>query len=60
MDWSDSHPVGGPILVDYAHTSDALAAAIAAARPHVSGRLIVVFGAGGDRTPASVAPWGLL
>ncbi len=40
---------GTPIYVDYAHTPDALAAAIAALRPHCSGRLIVVFGAGGDR-----------
>ncbi len=40
---------GAPIYVDYAHTPDALAAAIAALRPHVRGRLIVVFGAGGDR-----------
>jgi UDP-N-acetylmuramoyl-L-alanyl-D-glutamate--2,6-diaminopimelate ligase len=40
---------GAPIYVDYAHTPDALAAAIAALRPHVSRRLIVVFGAGGDR-----------
>jgi UDP-N-acetylmuramoyl-L-alanyl-D-glutamate--2,6-diaminopimelate ligase len=41
--------LGAPIYVDYAHTPDALAAAIAALRPHVAGRLIVVFGAGGDR-----------
>ncbi|WP_260924239.1 UDP-N-acetylmuramoyl-L-alanyl-D-glutamate--2,6-diaminopimelate ligase [Novosphingobium sp. 9] len=41
--------VGAPIYVDYAHTPDALEAAIAALRPHVTGRLIVVFGAGGDR-----------
>ena len=40
---------GAPIYVDYAHTPDALDAAIAALRPHTSGRLIVVFGAGGDR-----------
>ncbi len=40
---------GAPIYVDYAHTADALTAAIAALRPHVSGRLITVFGAGGDR-----------
>jgi UDP-N-acetylmuramoyl-L-alanyl-D-glutamate--2,6-diaminopimelate ligase len=40
---------GAPVYVDYAHTPDALAAAIAALRPHVTGRLIVTFGAGGDR-----------
>ncbi|MES2338125.1 MAG: UDP-N-acetylmuramoyl-L-alanyl-D-glutamate--2,6-diaminopimelate ligase [Pseudomonadota bacterium] len=40
---------GAPVYVDYAHTPDALDAAIAALKPHVSGRLIVVFGAGGDR-----------
>jgi UDP-N-acetylmuramoyl-L-alanyl-D-glutamate--2,6-diaminopimelate ligase len=40
---------GAPVYVDYAHTPDALAAAIAALRPHLAGRLIVVFGAGGDR-----------
>lgn len=40
---------GAPIYVDYAHTADALEAAIAALRPHVEGRLITVFGAGGDR-----------
>ncbi len=40
---------GAPIYVDYAHTPDALEAAIEALRPHVDARLIVVFGAGGDR-----------
>lgn len=55
---------GAPVYVDYAHTPDALAAAIAALRPHLGtpndassdaigdatgGRLIVVFGAGGER-----------
>lgn len=40
---------GAPVYVDYAHTPDAIAAAIVALRPHVEGRLITVFGAGGDR-----------
>jgi UDP-N-acetylmuramoyl-L-alanyl-D-glutamate--2,6-diaminopimelate ligase len=40
---------GTPVYVDYAHTPDALEAAIEALRPHVEGRLITVFGAGGDR-----------
>ena len=40
---------GAPVYVDYAHTPDAIEAAIAALRPHVAGRLIIVFGAGGDR-----------
>jgi UDP-N-acetylmuramoyl-L-alanyl-D-glutamate--2,6-diaminopimelate ligase len=40
---------GVPVYVDYAHTPDALEAAIAALRPHVEGRLITIFGAGGDR-----------
>ncbi|WP_121114955.1 UDP-N-acetylmuramoyl-L-alanyl-D-glutamate--2,6-diaminopimelate ligase [Croceibacterium ferulae] len=40
---------GVPAYVDYAHTPDALGSAIAALRPHTSGRLITVFGAGGDR-----------
>jgi UDP-N-acetylmuramoyl-L-alanyl-D-glutamate--2,6-diaminopimelate ligase len=40
---------GAPLYVDYAHTPDAIEAAIAALRPHARGRLIIVFGAGGDR-----------
>jgi UDP-N-acetylmuramoyl-L-alanyl-D-glutamate--2,6-diaminopimelate ligase len=40
---------GAPIYVDYAHTPDGLDAAIQALRPHAAGRLIVLFGAGGDR-----------
>lgn len=42
---------GAPVYVDYAHTPDAITAAIAALRPHVgaTGKLITVFGAGGDR-----------
>jgi UDP-N-acetylmuramoyl-L-alanyl-D-glutamate--2,6-diaminopimelate ligase len=40
---------GAPIFVDYAHKPDALAKALTALRPYVSGKLVVVFGAGGDR-----------
>jgi UDP-N-acetylmuramoyl-L-alanyl-D-glutamate--2,6-diaminopimelate ligase len=40
---------GAPVYVDYAHTPDALEAAIDALKPHTAGKLIVVFGAGGDR-----------
>jgi UDP-N-acetylmuramoyl-L-alanyl-D-glutamate--2,6-diaminopimelate ligase len=40
---------GAPIFVDYAHKPDALAKALEALRPYASGRLVVVFGAGGDR-----------
>jgi len=44
-----SHPNGAPIFVDYAHTPDALENVLTALRPHCRGRLIVLFGAGGDR-----------
>jgi UDP-N-acetylmuramoyl-L-alanyl-D-glutamate--2,6-diaminopimelate ligase len=40
---------GAPVYVDYAHTPDALEAAISALKPHAKRRLILVFGAGGDR-----------
>lgn len=49
---------GAPVYVDYAHTPDALDAAIAALKPHAAGRLIVVFGAGGDRDTGKRAAMG--
>ena len=49
---------GAPVYVDYAHTPDALEAAIAALKPHVEGKLITVFGAGGDRDKGKREPMG--
>jgi UDP-N-acetylmuramoyl-L-alanyl-D-glutamate--2,6-diaminopimelate ligase len=49
---------GVPVYIDYAHTPDAIEAAIAALRPHVQGRLITVFGAGGDRDRGKRAEMG--
>jgi UDP-N-acetylmuramoyl-L-alanyl-D-glutamate--2,6-diaminopimelate ligase len=40
---------GAPVFVDYAHKPDALAKALQALRPYARRRLVVVFGAGGDR-----------
>ncbi len=40
---------GASVFVDYAHTPDAIATALQALRPHVMGRIVLVFGAGGDR-----------
>lgn len=42
-------PSGVGVYVDYAHTPDALENVLKALRPHVSGRLLCVFGCGGDR-----------
>ena len=51
---------GTPVYVDYAHTPDALAAAISALKPHAVGRLILVVGAGGDRDQGKRAEMGLI
>ncbi|MES2288243.1 MAG: UDP-N-acetylmuramoyl-L-alanyl-D-glutamate--2,6-diaminopimelate ligase [Pseudomonadota bacterium] len=51
---------GAPVYVDYAHTPDALAAAISALKPHAVGRLILAFGAGGDRDVGKRAEMGLI
>jgi UDP-N-acetylmuramoyl-L-alanyl-D-glutamate--2,6-diaminopimelate ligase len=51
---------GAPVYVDYAHTPDALAAAISALKPHAVGRLILVVGAGGDRDAGKREEMGLI
>ena len=40
---------GAPIFIDYAHKPDALKKTLESLRPYARGKLIVVFGAGGDR-----------
>jgi UDP-N-acetylmuramoyl-L-alanyl-D-glutamate--2,6-diaminopimelate ligase len=52
------HPKGAQVFVDYAHTPDALAQALAALRPHAAGRLVALFGCGGDRDPGKRAEMG--
>ncbi len=42
---------GAPILVDFAHTEDGLDKLLRSVRPHTMGRMIIVFGCGGDRDP---------
>ncbi len=49
MQLAAARGTGAPVFVDYAHTPAALETALRALRPHVLGRLVVVYGAGGDR-----------
>jgi UDP-N-acetylmuramoyl-L-alanyl-D-glutamate--2,6-diaminopimelate ligase len=58
MEWVATLPSGAAAYVDYAHTPDALARLLTALRPHTAGRLVCVFGAGGDRDPGKRALMG--
>ena len=49
---------GAAVYIDYAHTPHALRTVLSALRPHVAGRLVCVFGAGGDRDSDKRAPMG--
>ncbi|MEY8840962.1 glutamate ligase domain-containing protein, partial [Cribrihabitans sp. XS_ASV171] len=51
MELAATRSNGAAVFVDYAHTPDAVATALAALRPHVMGRLVAIVGAGGDRDP---------
>lgn len=52
MQLAETRDNGAAVFVDYAHTPDAIATALAAMRPHVMGRLVAIVGAGGDRDRA--------
>ena len=51
LDLVGTTKAGALVMVDFAHTPDALVTALSALRPYVRGKLHVAFGAGGDRDP---------
>ena len=60
LEYVGSRPAGGAVYVDYAHKPDALEKVLGALRPHAEGRLIVLFGCGGDRDPGKRPQMGAI
>ncbi len=49
---------GAPVYVDFAHTEDGLEKLLRSVRPHTAGKIVIVFGCGGDRDPNKRAKMG--
>lgn len=49
---------GAPVFVDFAHTEDGLDKLLRSVRPHTMGKIVIVFGCGGDRDPDKRAKMG--
>lgn len=51
---------GAPVFIDFAHTPDGLDKLLRGVRPHTLGRIVVVFGCGGDRDPDKRSKMGAI
>ena len=58
MQYAGQTAQGAPIFVDFAHTEDGLDKLLRGLRPHIIGKLIIVFGCGGDRDSDKRAKMG--
>ena len=58
MERAGEHPNGAPVFVDFAHTEDGLDKLLRSVRPHTMGKIVIVFGCGGDRDPHKRAKMG--
>ena len=58
MERAGQHLNGAPVFVDFAHTEDGLDKLLRSVRPHTMGKIVLVFGCGGDRDPDKRAKMG--